>query len=142
MTEQSTSTPTSGHPTPAVAARISTAIVRLVSEYTGRGPTKARTTLNTNFALVVLEDTLTKGERRLIAAGEIEIVHSQREAFQKVMRAEATAAVERISGRDVRVSLSNFSPQDGLAVELYLFVPLPETGAAVVADAQAHDAEE
>src|SRR5215207_9868206 len=117
MTDQGASTPTAGHPTYAVAARISTVIGRLVSEYTGRGPTKARTTLNTNFALVVLEGILTKGERRLVAAGEIEIVRHQREAFQKLMRAEATAAVEEISARDVRVSLSNFSPQDGLAVE-------------------------
>jgi uncharacterized protein YbcI len=41
---------------------ISNAIVGLLREYTGRGPTKARTTLRDNLVVVLLEQTLTKGE--------------------------------------------------------------------------------
>jgi uncharacterized protein YbcI len=43
-------------------AAISNANVRLLREYTGRGPTKARTTIRDNIVLVMLEQTLTKGE--------------------------------------------------------------------------------
>ena len=50
-----------------LAARgISTAIVRLLREYTGRGPTKAHTTIRDNVVLVMLEQTLTKGEQVLV----------------------------------------------------------------------------
>jgi hypothetical protein len=35
--------------------------VRLLSQYTGRGPTKARTFFNDDMVTVVLQDTLTKG---------------------------------------------------------------------------------
>jgi uncharacterized protein YbcI len=39
-----------------VAAEISRQMVRLLSRYTGRGPTHARTTLNTNVAVTVFQD--------------------------------------------------------------------------------------
>ena len=131
-----------GLPTYSVAARISTAIVRLVSQYTGRGPTSATTSLNTNFALVVLEETLTKGERSLVAAGEIDAVRRHRETFEALMRPEAIAAVEEITGREVRLALSDFGPHDGTAVELFLLEPLPETDAAVVAVVDGNGGEE
>ena len=40
--------------------------MRLLSQYTGRGPTKARTFLNEDMVTIVLQDTLTKGERTLV----------------------------------------------------------------------------
>lgn len=47
------------------AARISRSSVQLVREYTGRGPTKAHTIINRDSVTIVLQDALTKGERRL-----------------------------------------------------------------------------
>jgi uncharacterized protein YbcI len=122
-----------------IAARISTRMVKLMSEYTGRGPTKARTTLNTNFVLVVLEDTLTKGERKLVEAGEVEAVRRQRRTFHELMRAEATAAVEEITGRKVRAQLTDMSPEDGVAVEVFLLESRPETGHVYVSDSNDGD---
>ena len=40
---------------------ISNHVVRLLSEYTGRGPTKARTHFSENLITVVVQDLLTKG---------------------------------------------------------------------------------
>lgn len=48
-----------------VAAHISTGIVRVVREYTGRGPTRARTTIDHDMVTVLMGDTLTHGERTL-----------------------------------------------------------------------------
>ena len=59
-----------------VAADISNAVVRLLSEYTGRGPTKARTHIHEDLVTVVLRDTLTKGERSLVAAGKTDVAQS------------------------------------------------------------------
>lgn len=69
-----------------LAAAISNSIVRVTAEYTGRGPTKARTTLSDDAVFVVLADTLTKGERTLCRAGEREAVLDLRKRWQRAMR--------------------------------------------------------
>jgi uncharacterized protein YbcI len=43
-------------------AAISNLTVRLLSQYTGRGPTRARTFLNDDMVTIVLQDTLTRAE--------------------------------------------------------------------------------
>jgi uncharacterized protein YbcI len=53
---------------------ISNAVVGELASTTGRGPTQARTTLGDNAVFVVLQDTLTRGERTLVGAGESEAV--------------------------------------------------------------------
>ena len=52
-----------------LTAEISTAIVKMLREYTGRGPTKAHTTVRDNVVLVMLEAALTKGEKVLVQKG-------------------------------------------------------------------------
>ena len=47
----------------APSAKIATSVVQVLHEYTGRGPTKAKTTINENMVTVLLADTLTDGER-------------------------------------------------------------------------------
>ena len=48
---------------------LSNAIVGFLREYTGRGPIKARTSIRENVVLVMLEQTLTKGEQVLVKKG-------------------------------------------------------------------------
>ena len=43
------------------SAKIATSTVQLMHQYTGRGPTKAKTTINENIVTVLLADTLTNG---------------------------------------------------------------------------------
>ena len=52
-----------------LAAAISNTIVRALARTTGRGPTKAKTTLGDNGVFVVLQDSLTRGEKTLADAG-------------------------------------------------------------------------
>jgi len=65
-----------------VPAAISTAIVQCTREYTGRGPTKARTTISDDLVAVVLQHTLTKGERSLADSGKGDMVIEIRRCFQ------------------------------------------------------------
>lgn len=118
-----------------VAARISTHMVQLMSRYTGRGPTRARTTLNTNFATVILDDTLTRAETNLVAAGEIESVVQQRRTFHRMMREEAIAAIEQVTGRHVRAYLSDIAPEAAVGAHVFVFEPVGETGQAYYAEA-------
>jgi uncharacterized protein YbcI len=75
------------YPSPgySLPAAISRHVVRLFSEYTGRGPTKARTMISDNVIVCVTNDTLTKGERRLVEEGEAELVVTIRRKFQRTM---------------------------------------------------------
>ena len=50
------------------SAMISTATVQ-DAHYTGRGPTKAKTLIGEDMVTVLLADTLTRGERTLVANG-------------------------------------------------------------------------
>jgi uncharacterized protein YbcI len=112
------------HPTAgSMSAAISNAVVRLLSEYTGRGPTKARTYIDEDLITVVLQDTLTKGERSLLRDGEIALVLANRKAFQNSMAADMIAAVEQLSGRSTTAFLSANHIEPDIAVESFVLAP-------------------
>jgi uncharacterized protein YbcI len=107
------------------AAAISNAIVQLLHEYTGRGPTRARTTIGNDLIVCLLADTLTKSERKLVEAGEERLVLEERGMFQQLMREEAIAMVERVSGRTVTAFMSTNHIDPDLAVETFVLAPSP-----------------
>jgi uncharacterized protein YbcI len=108
-----------------LAAQISRAIVQTWHEYTGRGPTKAHTTITDDLIVVVMADTLLKAERNLAADGKAEQVLSMRRAFQETMRADLTAAVEQLTGRKVAAFMSHNHLDPDLAAELFILEPRP-----------------
>jgi uncharacterized protein YbcI len=113
-----------------VAADISNAVVRLLSEYTGRGPPKARTHIHEDLVTVVLRDTLTKGERSLVAAGKTDVVMTTRKAYQQAMKADLISAVEQCSGRKVAAFLSENHIEPDIAIESFVLDPRPGDGAS------------
>jgi uncharacterized protein YbcI len=106
--------------TGSVAAAISNGVVRLMNEYIGRGPTRARTYISDDLVSVVLRDTLTKGERSLVSDGRTELVLSTRKAFQITMQDELVALVEELTSRKVIAFLSDNSIDPDVAVETFL----------------------
>ena len=118
-----------------LAAAISNAMVGLLHEYTGRGPTRARTTLDEDLIVCVLGDTLTNSERRLVSGDEERLVLEQRSTFQRLMRDEAVDAIEGLTGRKVAAFMSNNHIDPDLAVET--FVLARQHGPSRPADAPA-----
>lgn len=106
-----------------IAAAISNEAVRLMSEYTGRGPTKARTTITEHWVFITLEDLLTKGEQRLVGGGFTESVLTVRHEYQLLMRDELQTAVERLTGRPIQAFLSANNLDPDVAVEALMFAP-------------------
>lgn len=106
-----------------VAAAISSATVKLLHEYTGRGPTKARTYMDDDLVTVVLQDTLTMGERSLVRDSKADLVLTSRRAFQQTMSSQLIAAVERHSGRKVRAFMSDNHIDPDFAVETFVLEP-------------------
>jgi uncharacterized protein YbcI len=113
-------------PSPSLPAAISTTIVRLLREYTGRGPTKARTTIRDNVVLVMLEQSLTKGEQSLAAKGRGEKVIEIRHEFQEAIREESSARVAELTGRNVVAMLSANHLNPDLAAEIYVLDGSPD----------------
>jgi len=103
-----------------LAAAISNLIVRLFAEYTGRGPNKARTTIRENVVLCVTQNTMTKGERRLVDAGEAKAVVSIRRKFQTTMRDDLVAGVETLTNRKVLSFMSDHDAEHDCAAEVFV----------------------
>ena len=107
-----------------LAARISTTVVRALARTTGRGPTKARTTLGDNAVFVVLQDSLTRGEQTLADAGEGAAVLDLRRRWQRVMQTQLSKEIEQLTGRKVIGFMSDNHLDPDLAVEVFVLEPL------------------
>ena len=110
-----------------MSAAISTMIVRVLREYTGRGPTKARTTIRDN--VVMLEQTLTKGEKSLADKGRGEKVLEIRHGFQEAMREESSLKVAELTGRTGTAMLSANHLDPDIGAEIYVLDEAPDHGA-------------
>ncbi len=102
---------------------ISTATVQLLHEYTGRGPTRAKTVINEDLVTIVLADTLTKGEQKLVDNGLAERVLQLRHDYQLTMRDDLVAIVERQLDRTVIAFMSQNHIDPDLAVEVFILEP-------------------
>ena len=96
---------------------------RLLSEYTGRGPTKARTSFGDDLVTVVVRDLLTKGERSLVRDGRAVTVLDLRRAYQATMGDELTDGIEEITGRHVTAFLSANNIDPDIAIESFVLAP-------------------
>jgi uncharacterized protein YbcI len=103
-----------------LGAAISTAVVHMLAETTGKGPTKAKTTLGENGVFVVLQDNLTKSERRLVAEGEADAVLDIRKRWQNIMQSEMSHKIEELTGRKVVGFMSDSHIDPDLAVEVFV----------------------
>ena len=106
-----------------MAAAISDLTVHLLSEYTGRGPTRARTYMSGEFVAVILRDTMTKGERSLVRDGEQAQVLEARQAYQRTMREELVGGITAITGREVVAFMSTNHIDPDMGVEIFILAP-------------------
>jgi uncharacterized protein YbcI len=102
-------------------AEITNGIVKLFSEYYGRGPTRAKSyLLDDSYVVTVLRDTLTTVERTLAEAGHGDQVRSVRITFQEAMADEFMGVVERALGRRVAAYHSQLLISADLGFELFV----------------------
>jgi uncharacterized protein YbcI len=101
-------------------AALSNAVVRIVHDYTGRGPTTARTSIRDDVVVVVLQETLLKAEHSLIDAGNRDLVIEMRRSFQQTMREDFSAAVETLTERTVIAFMSDSQLEPDYSVEVFV----------------------
>src|SRR5689334_9909421 len=102
---------------------LSNAVVRIVREYTGRGPTQARASIRDDVAMVLMQETLLKAEHSLINDSKTRLVVEMRRSFQQTMREELSAAVERLTERKVIAFMSDSHLDPDYSVEVFILAP-------------------
>src|SRR5215213_2982500 len=110
----------------ALASAISNTVVRALARTTGRGPTRAKTTLGDNAVFVVLQDSLTVGEQTLTDAGQGQAVLDLRRRWQAIMEVDVSREIEELTGRKVIGFMSDNHIDPDLAVEVFVLEPLPQ----------------
>jgi uncharacterized protein YbcI len=103
-----------------LSAAVSSAVVGLFSKHVGRGPTKARTTIDGNLVVVLLRDGMTTAERTLVSAGKEAEVQQLRRAFQETMQAELVDTVERLTDGTVSAFMSANHSDPDVAAEIFV----------------------
>jgi uncharacterized protein YbcI len=112
------------------AAKVSNAIAALHRDHYGRGPSRTRTVMGSDYVICFLEDTYTPVERTLIDAGRFDTVRATRNAFQDTMREKFSAAVEVAVGRKVIGFLSQVHVDPDLSIETFILEPDHESAPA------------
>ena len=102
-------------------AEVTNGIVRLFSEYYGRGPTRAKSyMLDDRYLVTVLSDTLTTVERTLAENGHTELVRSVRVTFEGAMASSFKGVVEAGLGRKVLAYHSQILVDPDVGFEFFL----------------------
>src|SRR4051794_25227109 len=99
---------------------VTSELVRLHSDYYGKGPTKARSYIVSDTVVAILEGGFTTVEATLIAEGKSRAVHEVRRSFQSAMEGRFREVVEKATGRKVVAYLSQIHTDPDLAVELFV----------------------
>ena len=110
---------------PRLTEAISLAMVKLYAEVYGHDRTTATTYINDNIVVCVLESILTKGEMAQIAEGDSSDVIDGRVAFQTSAEDAFTAAIERLTRRNVTAFMSANQTTPGIACELFFLEAAP-----------------
>ena len=130
--EQDMTSPPEGKTDGAVLTALSNAVVQIVREYTGRGPTRARASIRDNVVIVLMQETLLKAEHSLINDSKARLVVEMRRSFQQTMREELSAAVERITERKVIAFMSDSHLEPDYSIEVFVLAPEQADGSRAI----------
>jgi uncharacterized protein YbcI len=107
-------------------AAVSDAVVRIMSDAYGRGPTKAKTYRVDNYVFTVMQDILTTVEHTLVDHGREDLVRAVRLTFQELVADRFKQAVAEALGRPVVTYHSQVTFNPPMAFEIFVLEPQEE----------------
>lgn len=114
---------------------ISNVMVHVYKDSFGRGPTKARARFSGPDTLIVLlEDTMTVAERKLVALGEYARVREHRLFLQLAFEDLKRSEVERILSRRTVAWICGIDPRRDIAAEIFTLEPSADESAPIAAE--------
>jgi uncharacterized protein YbcI len=111
---------TGAEPQGELLGAISNMVVSVYADHLGRGPTKARTFITEGVVTCVLEDTLTRAERKLVESGRQTPVLEIRTTLQETMRSELATKVEELSGKKVRAIIAGTELEPDISTQIFV----------------------
>jgi uncharacterized protein YbcI len=108
---------------------VSRAMVKLLKDHIGRGPSYARAHIHDDLIVVMLRATMTEAERTLADEGEEDLVRNIRQALNGTFRQQASEIVEQLTGRKVSSFLSDHDVERDIVVQAFVLVPQPDSAA-------------
>jgi uncharacterized protein YbcI len=115
--------PDGGLPDGKLNAALANELGKLIADFAGRGATRSRAFVAEDVVVCLLEDGATKGEQSIAAAGRADLVRLGRDVLQRAMEEQLVEAVERLTGRTVRLFLSGSSTPGESSVEVFVLEP-------------------
>ena len=104
-----------------IEARIANEMCEIQAEYYGIAPRKAEAHyLPGKLVTVVLRETFTKAEQRLIEYGSGEPLREGRERFQRLSEEQFVSVIEQETGEQVATFVSTTHLDDAVAIEVFL----------------------
>jgi uncharacterized protein YbcI len=116
---------------------ISKGVVTLLRDLTGRGATRATTTIGSDHVVVLLYEALTKTETLLAREGHRDYVIASRQAIQDAMRPQAIRLVEETLRRKVVGFLSANQIDPDIAAAIFVLAPAEDDAKAEGAEGAA-----
>jgi uncharacterized protein YbcI len=107
-------------------AAISNAVVGILSECYGRGPTKAKTYIADEYVLTVLEDLLTPMEETLVNSGHENLVRELRITLQSAVSDRFTDEIGALVGRRIVAHQTQVTFHPTFGFELFVLEPEAE----------------
>jgi uncharacterized protein YbcI len=99
---------------------LANAMIRIVHEHWGKGPTRAKAYLEDGFVFCVLEEPLTTVERTLVEGGQTDLVRELRLEFQEMVNDEFAEQVEALTGRRVLACHSQIVFDPDILFEIFV----------------------
>jgi uncharacterized protein YbcI len=107
-------------------AALANAMVAMMKQFYGRGPTAAKAWILDDYVFVVVEGGLTRNEETLLADGKEDLVRTYRLAFQEAMSEPMMGAVAELTGRNVLTYHSQIVFDPPRAFEIFVLEPQPD----------------
>jgi uncharacterized protein YbcI len=101
-------------------AALANAMIRIVHEHWGKGPTRAKAYVEDGFVFCVLEEPLTTFERTLVEGGETDLVRDLRLEFQAMVGDQCAEQVQALTGRRVLASHSQIVFDPDILFEIFV----------------------
>jgi uncharacterized protein YbcI len=121
-----------------IEARIATVMCEIQADYYGIAPRKAEAHyLPGTLVAVVLRETFTKAEQRLIENGSGEPLREGRERFQRLSEEQFVSVIEQETGEQVDTFVSTTHLEDAVAIEVFLLGKGGRTNMAAFEHSQA-----
>jgi uncharacterized protein YbcI len=104
-----------------IESRIAEAMCEIQADYYGIAPRKAEAHyLPGRLVTVILRETFTKAENRLIENGSGEPLREGRERFQRLSEEQFVSVIEQHTGERVATFVSTTHLDDAVAIEVFL----------------------